>query len=214
MTMLFRLFQRALKEKGQHEIKGAQHNARIVAYHSATSLGASDDETPWCASFVNWVLQQEGHTGTNSAAARSFVNWGVDAELDHGAIVVLKRGTQAWQGHVGFLYDHDDTRVWLLGGNQGDSVSIAEYRRSDVIAVRKPKGITDSKTVKVATVGGAAGITGLALAAQQMLTEAEAALNGLVGQYDWVNPALSVVTVLSLGFVIYDRIRRMKLNGQ
>lgn len=209
--MMFTLFQRALKEKGQHEIKGAQHNPRIVAYHSATSLGASDDETPWCASFVNWVLKQEGHTGTNSAAARSFVNWGVEAELDHGAIVVLKRGTQAWQGHVGFLYDHDDKFVYLLGGNQSDSVSVARFSRSDVIAVRKPKTPLDSKTVKAAAVGGAASV---AVVAQQVLSEAESVLGDVATQYAWADYALSIVTIASLGFVIYDRIRRLRMNGQ
>lgn len=206
--MSYELYQRALEEKGQHEIQGAEHNARIVEYHSATSLGASDDETPWCASFVNWVLKQCDYTGTNSAAARSFTRWGVKSELELGAIVVLKRGTKSWQGHVGFYYSGDAEYVMLLGGNQGDAVSLQQFKRSDIIAVRKPKAITDSKTVKVAVVGGVFTV------AQQMLAESETALTALVGQYDWVNPALSIVTVLSLGFVVYDRIRRMKLNGQ
>ena len=30
-----------------------KHNARILAYHQTTTLKATDDETPWCSSFVN-----------------------------------------------------------------------------------------------------------------------------------------------------------------
>lgn len=58
-------------ELGQREIAGAAHNPRIVAYHQTTSLRASNDETPWCASFVNWAMEKAGHKGTGSAAAIS-----------------------------------------------------------------------------------------------------------------------------------------------
>jgi len=44
---------KAMKEIGQSEIGGSSHNARIIAYHATTTLRASDDETPWCSSFVN-----------------------------------------------------------------------------------------------------------------------------------------------------------------
>ena len=63
-------------EIGVTETPGASHTQRILEYHKETSLGASDDETPWCASFANWVLKQAGIAGTNSAAARSFMQWG------------------------------------------------------------------------------------------------------------------------------------------
>jgi uncharacterized protein (TIGR02594 family) len=205
--MSYELYQRALKEKGQHEVLGASHNARIVEYHTATSLGASDDETPWCASFVNWVLQQEGITGTNSAAARSFVNWGVESELELGAIVVLKRGTKAWQGHVGFLYSSNDEYVELLGGNQSDSVNVTRFDRSDVIAVRKQKTPSQSNTIRVASAGGIA-------AAIQMLSEAEGMLGDLANQFDWAHYLLSGVSIASVLFVIYDRHKRLIEHGQ
>lgn len=205
--MSYELYQRALKEKGQHEVLGASHNARIVEYHTATSLGASDDETPWCASFVNWVLQQEGITGTNSAAARSFVKWGVESELELGALVVLKRGTKAWQGHVGFLYSSSDEYVELLGGNQSDSVNVTRFKRSDVIAVRKQKTPSQSNTIRVASAGGIA-------AAIQVLSEAEVMLGDLANQFDWAHYLLSGVSLASVFFVIYDRHRRLKEHGQ
>ena len=63
-------------EKGQAEIKGSKHNPRIVEYHQSTLLKASDDEEPWCSSFVNWVMRQTGYQGTNSARAISWKTWG------------------------------------------------------------------------------------------------------------------------------------------
>jgi hypothetical protein len=40
-------FDVALREIGQAEINGPDHNQRIIEYHEQTSLKASDDETPW-----------------------------------------------------------------------------------------------------------------------------------------------------------------------
>jgi hypothetical protein len=63
----------AMREIGQKEIRGPEHNPRIIEYHAATTLKASTDETPWCSSFVNWCLRQVSIAGTNSAAAVSWI---------------------------------------------------------------------------------------------------------------------------------------------
>lgn len=128
----------ARKELGQKEIAGEQDNQRILEYHKATALKASDDETPWCSAFVNWVMQQVGVEGTRSAAARSWLTWGKEIkEPKAGCIAVLRRGS-GWKGHVGFVVGcHDDT-IALLGGNQGDAVSVAWYPTSKVLGYRWP----------------------------------------------------------------------------
>jgi len=66
----------AKKEIGIREILGIKHNKRILEYHQATSLKASEDEVSWCASFANFILKQCGISGTYSAMARSFLNFG------------------------------------------------------------------------------------------------------------------------------------------
>jgi uncharacterized protein (TIGR02594 family) len=69
----------AVAELGVHEDSlPGQHNARIVEYHQTTTLKSTDDETPWCSAFVNWVMRQSGRTGTDSAAAKSWLGWGSD----------------------------------------------------------------------------------------------------------------------------------------
>jgi len=131
----------AEKELGQHEIKGPEANPRIVEYHKATSLQASSDEVPWCGSFANWVMREVGIKGTNSAAARSWESWGSDLKKPvFGCIVVLKRGTGS-QGHVGFYVGEGPDHVKILGGNQGDQVSILNFNKSKVISYRWPKEI-------------------------------------------------------------------------
>lgn len=133
----------ALAELGVAEIPGAQANARIVEYQKATPIGAAgNDEIAWCADFVNFVLQEAGFPGTGSPAARSFLQWGsfLDAPT-YGAIVVLSRGSNPAQGHVGFLIDRTPTRLWLLGGNQGNRVSVAPFEASRIIGRRWPPGV-------------------------------------------------------------------------
>lgn len=120
------------------EVPGTASNQRIEAYHATTGGGPADDGVPWCSSFVNFCITQAGGRGTNSKAARSWMTWGRDAgNFTQGCIVVLQRGA-APMGHVGFFVGFDGDRILLLGGNQGDAVSIASFDRSRVLARRLP----------------------------------------------------------------------------
>jgi uncharacterized protein (TIGR02594 family) len=127
----------ALDELGTQEVRGGE-NPRILDYHTATTLRALEDEVPWCSSFANWCIFEAGLKGTKSAAARSWLKWGKPCEARLGAVTVLQRGTSTWQGHVGFLLQATKTGLWLLGGNQGDSVNIAIYAPSKLLGYRWP----------------------------------------------------------------------------
>lgn len=113
-----------------------QHNGRIVEHHQTTSLKATDDETPWCSSFVNWVMKHSGREGTGSAAAKSCLNWGVATTTPAlGTIVVIKRKTpgltqatgSATGYHVAFFVSQTSTHIRLLGGNQSDQVRYSNF---------------------------------------------------------------------------------------
>lgn len=124
-------------EMGQAEIRGDLNNARIIAYHSLTTLKARADEVPWCASFVGWCLIKAGEVSTKSAAARSYETWGVKLNKPKlGAVVVF---TRAGGGHVGFWVGEKDGKWLILGGNQGDAVTIAPFDTARVLAVRWPR---------------------------------------------------------------------------
>lgn len=130
----------ALRELGVREQPGDLDAPRIVAYHQATALHATQDETPWCSSFVNFVLSVAHVPITRSAMARSWLAWGMSTSERYGAVTILARGTRPLQGHVGFLIDADADWLWLLGGNQADAVSVARYARATLLGLRWPVG--------------------------------------------------------------------------
>lgn len=130
----------AKKEIGQKEVPGRGNNSRIVEYSRYVDLQVSSDSVPWCASFVNFVLVRAGYEGTNSAAARSFIDWGRTIEMPvYGCIVVFERGNSNWKGHVGFFVGFHQGDLLILGGNQSDAVNIKKYPRSKVLAYRMPE---------------------------------------------------------------------------
>jgi hypothetical protein len=51
----------------------------------------------------------------------------------------MRRGNSSWEGHVGFVVKFDKDYVWMLGGNQGDRVSVAKFPRSKFIGFSAPK---------------------------------------------------------------------------
>lgn len=130
----------ARSKLGEREVPGPAANPDILEFLRSTTLDGPDkesDETPWCSAFVNWCVEQTGYGGTDSAWARSWLQWGQEAqELVPGTIIVLKRGASS--GHVGFFTDENDGEVQLLGGNQGDKVSYAWFSKDRVLGYRAP----------------------------------------------------------------------------
>ena len=129
----------ARAELGVAEYRGGQHNPRIVEYHGATAAGEAPDEVPWCSSFVNWCLLRAGIAGTRSKAARSWEDWGAESGPRIGAIAVFSRGTNPAHGHVGFWMGEGGGKVRVLGGNQGNRVSIQSYPKSRLLTLRWPE---------------------------------------------------------------------------
>jgi len=117
-----------------------RHNATIVQYfREAGFAGIKDDETAWCAAFVGAVLKRAGLPTTKSLLARSYLKWGKKLTSPRlGCIVILKRGNSSWQGHVGFFIRETRTHVYLLGGNQSNSVNIAKYPKTKLLGYRWP----------------------------------------------------------------------------
>jgi uncharacterized protein (TIGR02594 family) len=135
---------------GLREIKGPRHESRIVAmWDDIKCAWFKDDETPWCAAFVGSCLERAGIRSSRSAAARSYENWGqivpnwnIAAQtpevIPYGAVVVLSRPGAPGSGHVGFYCGATGSGFALLGGNQGDTVSVASYLWSRIVTARWP----------------------------------------------------------------------------
>ena len=120
-------------------------NGILTDFMAQGGVNINPAETAWCAAFVNGVFGMAGIDGTNSLAARSFSKWGnpVDpTEAQMGDIVVLSRGDNAAQGHVGFFQGYDEEgNILILGGNQGNKVSIQSYSRDRLVAMRRGEGL-------------------------------------------------------------------------
>lgn len=160
---------------GVKEFPGAKHNPAVLRMFADVGHGwVEDDETPWCAAFVGSVLGQAGYQGTGSLAARSYLEWGeevAEADVIQGDVVILWRGSpSSWQGHVGFVHEVQADTVLILGGNQGNQVSIQAYPKSKVLGYRRAatprESIAQSKTAQASiaqiTAGATAGVTAVA----------------------------------------------------
>lgn len=91
--------------------------------------------TPWCAAFVNAILEKTGFKGSGSLQARSFTNYGVKTnDPQKGDIVVMRTHVGFFEGYT---YRNGKKYVIVLGGNQNNRVQISEYPASKVIAYRK-----------------------------------------------------------------------------
>lgn len=132
------------KEIGTKEVPGPGDNPTIAKYWDDAGIGdvaMGQDEVPWCAAFVGAMLKRAQMESSGKANARSYEKWGRDLRVPVlGCVCVLSRPPSTWQGHVGFVVGADRERVQLLGGNQGDSVSIAGFPRARVVCFRWPSG--------------------------------------------------------------------------
>ncbi|PPC87745.1 MAG: TIGR02594 family protein [Hyphomicrobium sp.] len=130
----------AWAEFGVREVVGSGDAVRVVKYfRDAGHAQITNDETPWCAAFVGAMLKRAEIEGSGSLLARSYLKWGVALdEPKLGAIAVLTRGSDLGAGHVGFYLGSTNDNIYLLGGNQGDAVSVAAFARERLLGYRWP----------------------------------------------------------------------------
>jgi uncharacterized protein (TIGR02594 family) len=99
----------------------------------------------WCADFMNFVLRRAGGKGTQSRAARSFLDYGKRLDGPRvGAIAVLYR-KGANNGHVGIVRGTDGQgNPILVSGNHGLTVRESMYPKAKVMAyVMPPQYVLD-----------------------------------------------------------------------
>ena len=142
MNKLYPLWMDIAKEEiGTKEIKGKDHNPKIIEYHSYTKLKSTSDEVSWCSAFACFCVEKAGFRSPKSAMARQWLAWGnpVDNPF-YGCVVVLWRNDiNSWTGHVGFYVKEDEKYIYVLGGNQNDEVNIKPYKKVQLLGYRWPK---------------------------------------------------------------------------
>src|SRR6266487_3626794 len=135
-TSAFLLAQRNV---GVTEAPGILHTTPLIlAMLRLDSDWPESDEVPWCSAFVNFIAWNLRLPRSKSLAARSWLGVGQGIRLEEAVadsdVVVLARGSG---GHVGFYAGRDQDSVLLLGGNQGNGVSVAPFARDRVLGVRR-----------------------------------------------------------------------------
>lgn len=124
---------------GTAEIPGKATAPVIARWLRELKSWWSDDEMPWCGTFVAACLRESGlPVAKHWYRAKDWLNWGNSlAEPILGCIVVYER---TGGGHVGFVVGRDVLgRIVTLGGNQGNKVSIAPFDAVRVLGYRWPE---------------------------------------------------------------------------
>ena len=122
----------ASRHIGLSEIAGKQHNPTLINWLITLKAWWRDDETPWCGTFIAHCAKAAGrdlpkHWYRALAWADSGARLSKPA---YGCVVTFNR---VGGGHVGFCVGQDaEGNLWILGGNQGNKVSIAKFPRSRV----------------------------------------------------------------------------------
>ena len=210
----------ASNEIGITEILGKEkNNPRIVEYFTATSYRASNDETPWCAAFVNWCLVKSGVAGTKSAAALSFKDWGAATKNPKvGDIAVIDYG--GGRGHVGFIFGFEvrDKKeyIQLLGGNQDDKVQISLYDRGKFTHFRTVKTAVNSSTVVTGSVAAGIEVSNILLDVANTLSTSPEAAEAFTGvstaivAKDWLGFLQHIISLALVVYIIVERKRKLK----
>lgn len=142
----------ALKEIGVKEIMGFVHNSRVLEYQATTAGKYSDDETPWCGSFISWVMKEAkiSHNIIYTERAKEWIKFGkaIDKPVP-GAIAIKDR---VGGGHVCIVIGKsDDGYLLCVGGNQNDEVNISKYKENVFTNFRVPNNYEGIKEELLAT---------------------------------------------------------------
>lgn len=136
---------------GVREIPGPKHSPTIMGWIKklgAKSLGinVTNDETAWCGTFVAHVMTHCGYALTSRLNSRNIIAVRAMAWLDWGRILSGPRPgcilvfERKGGGHVGFYVGEDSTSYHVLGGNQGNAVSIMRLAKGRCVGMRWPYG--------------------------------------------------------------------------
>lgn len=140
----------ARKHIGLKELTGTNDHPLLLSWWIRLNVKYLYKQA-WCGLFVAHCMQVTGNPiPKNWYRAKAWLEWGEKSESPKlGCIVVFSRTNG---GHVGFVVGKDNSgRLLVLGGNQGNQVSIAPFDMSRVEGYRVPKDFVLSSTLPIIT---------------------------------------------------------------
>lgn len=129
---------KAIELYGTTEVVGPKHNPVIMEWAKETNLKHyTNDEIPWCGLFMAVVMNRANRDVVKDPLwARSWSNFGVVSQTPMlGDVLVFSRESG---GHVGIYVGENRQSYHVLGGNQGNAVSIVLIAKNRLIACRRP----------------------------------------------------------------------------
>lgn len=134
---------------GTKEVVGKQHSPIILGW--ARDLGLSriytNDEMAWCGLFFAYVMKQAGREVIlptkdkyDYLRALKYVSMPNVTAIPKGQemfgdILIFQRPEG---GHIGFYSSENDKSFSVLGGNQGNAVSLVNISKSRLVACLRP----------------------------------------------------------------------------
>ena len=151
--LLPRTIVEGLKLLGTAEIIGKGSNRTILSWRDELNqsgvaiTGYSDDDIPWCGLFAAIVAHRAGKAVIDAPLwARNWAKFGFGGyQAALGDVLVFVRNGG---GHVGFYIAEDADAYHVLGGNQGNRVSITRVAKDRCIATRRPDYSVKPASVK------------------------------------------------------------------
>lgn len=151
-----RCIQEGLALHGVAEVVGKGSNATIIGWRDELNqngvriAGYSDDDIPWCGLFAAVVVFRRARVAAevvkDSLWALNWASYGVKSpKASLGDVLVFKRPSG---GHVGFYIAEDAACYHVLGGNQGNRVSVTRIAKNRCVAVRRPPYHNQPASVK------------------------------------------------------------------
>lgn len=135
-----RIIQEGLALLGVAERHGPEHNPEIMQWAAECGLSRSytADEIPWCGLYAAVVVKRASWEPVRDPLwARNWSGFGLGSPKPGlGDVLVFSRGSG---GHVGFYIAEDADAYHVLGGNQGDKVSIVRILRTRLLHARRPQ---------------------------------------------------------------------------
>ena len=125
---------------GTKEKIGKENNPIIMDWAKQVGLTKtySADSIPWCGLFVAYCVSKAGfEVVKNPLWARNWANFGTkEKKAMLGDILTFVRDGG---GHVGIYVGENRTGYFVLGGNQGDEVSIVKIAKSRCLSINRCK---------------------------------------------------------------------------
>ena len=128
-----------VKESGMKNIieggvlEGSNRSPEIDSYLKSSNKGSG---LAWCASFLNWAMENAGvkNLPKYSASSQAWSKFGTKLDNPaYGSIATFKHGEG---GHTGIVVGRDPNRtgkIIVLGGNQSDSVNYMLFDEKDAV---------------------------------------------------------------------------------